>query len=84
MEYQIISFNRETGSIEVLYRKNDKVLGIWNIDIPIENGNYISGAKLETRILAQYPSWVLERADQIAAGIANEAEIAALVVPLNS
>lgn len=83
MEYQIISFNRETGSIEVLYRLDNEVLGIWNIDIPIENGNYITGAKLEEKIVSQYPSWVVERSKAIQRGILNADEIASLVVPIN-
>lgn len=83
MQYQIISFDKKNGSIQVLFLNNNENVGIWNIDIPLnDDGNYITGEELEQRIMSQYPSWVIERNNKIFAGIPNEAEIEALVIPL--
>jgi hypothetical protein len=81
--YQIISFNQETGSIEVCYRLDNEIVGIYNIDLDItEDNKFITGTELEDRIMSQYPSWVVERATKLKSGISNSAEIAAMVIPL--
>ena len=77
MEYIIRSFDKTNGSIVVEYR-NFMV----NIDLPIQNGAYPIGEELHQYIDAFLPKEFVARKDLIAAGMQNEAEIEALVVPL--
>jgi hypothetical protein len=78
-------------SYEYVIRKFDKVFGQLHIecgditfcfDIPIKDDRtYPTGAELDELIKSVIPVWHFERKDKIAAGVLNEAEIDALVVP---
>jgi hypothetical protein len=82
-KYQIIEFYEPTGSIVVQFKNEEEVLGIFNVDLPFtDDGLYIHGAELETYIMSMYPHSILERRERLSAGVANSADIAALVVPL--
>lgn len=82
-KYQIIEFNEVTGSIVVMFKNGDEVLGIFNVDLPFTEDNlYISGAELESYILGMYPQSIIDRRELLKSGVANSADIAALVVPI--
>jgi hypothetical protein len=82
-KYQIIEFYEPTGSIVVQFKNGDEVLGVFNVDLPFtDDGLYIHGAELEAYIMSMYPHSILERRERLSAGVANSADIAALVVPL--
>lgn len=77
MDYKIISFDQSNGSIVVRYREDMSPV---NIDLPLdENGLYPTGEALNEYIRAFIPVWHLERLDRLAEGVANAAEIQALV-----
>jgi hypothetical protein len=61
MEYKIISADSKMGQIQVSYIKDGKNLGVYAIDVPIENGMYITGDALEKEILHRAPLWVSDR-----------------------
>lgn len=77
MEYSITNFNKETGQIVVRFAPNMEPL---LIEVPIENGVYITGENLDNYIKGFIPSWHLERLAAIKAGVPNEAEIQCLVI----
>lgn len=76
-EYQIVAFNRDVGQLII------KVEGFakFAIDVPVVDGNYISGERLDQHIRGFLPTGEIQRRTQIASGVANADEIAALVVP---
>lgn len=76
MNYVIRSFDPNTGSVVVDFEN----VGRYNIDLPIENGKYPEGDALDTYIMHHAPTWVIERANQLKAGVENAAYIASLVV----
>lgn len=78
MNYQIKSFDSSFGSIVVEFEGNL----LYNIDIPIENGQYITGDALNSYISGFYPQLIIDRKNQIAQGISNEDAIRSLVVPV--
>jgi hypothetical protein len=78
MNYTIIGFNKEAGQIVVRFDPNMSPLAI---EIPIEDGKYMAGEALNTYIKGFIPTWHLDRLAAIKAGVSNEAEIEALVVP---
>jgi hypothetical protein len=82
MEYQIINFNPNMGSITVLYKNNGKDIATYNIDLPINNGLYPVGDELVACIMQMAPTWLIEREEKIKSGVANAIEIEALVIPL--
>jgi hypothetical protein len=79
--YQITAFNASTGSILVSYLHNGETFVTYNVDIPLdENNNFIVGEALDTYISGMFPVATLARSQALKAGIANAAEIQALVV----
>lgn len=78
--YKIINFDEFTGQLVVEYAVGMSPLVI---DVPIENGLYITGKKLEDYIDGFIPAWHIERMNQINNGIANKDELKALVVQNN-
>lgn len=83
LNYQIVSFNKELGSIEVLFKDGEEQLAIFNVDLPItDEGLFIAGEELDAYLRAMYPQHIIDRHRKLAAGIANIADIEALVVPL--
>lgn len=80
MEYEITQASKETGSIIVRYIDGEKVLGDYTIDIPIENGEFITGLTLENEIQSRAPIWLLERKQAVSTAT-NFSTIEALVTP---
>lgn len=73
--YKVLSFDGNTGQLIIEFAEGFSPL---SIDVPIENGLYITGEALDTYIKGFIPTWHLERQAQIKAGVPNEAEIASL------
>lgn len=80
MQYIIRSFNEANGQITVEYE------GKWTyaIDLPVEDGLFPTGEKLEQLIQSFAPTWLIEREQVLAAGLANASEVHALVQPHES
>jgi hypothetical protein len=76
--YVITKFDEAAGQIIVRF---DASIGPAAIDLPIENGLYITGDTLDAYIKGFIPTDFIERAKKVSAGIPNAADIAALVVP---
>jgi hypothetical protein len=74
--YIIRSFDQTRGSIVVEYEGHNI-----NIDLPLVNGLYPTGAELDNHIQAYLPVEWIQRLNTIAAGISNSSDIASLVVP---
>lgn len=77
MKYVIRSFDEVKGSVVVDFEG----LGKLNIDLPIENNAYPEGEALEAFIQQFAPTWVMERANKLNAGVSNAAYISSLVQP---
>lgn len=78
MQYIIRSFNETTGQIVVEYD------GQWTyaIDLPIEDGAFPIGERLEEIIQGMAPVWLAERLTSLAATPMNADVVSALVQPL--
>jgi hypothetical protein len=75
MNYVIKSFDALNGSIVVDFEG----VGRYNVDLPIEDNKYPEGEALEAFIRQFAPTWVVERAAKLNAGVSNAAYIAGLV-----
>ena len=83
LSYRIIKFNQSTGSIVVQYKKDDAVIATYNFDIPIDDdGLYLVGDELHERLMSMMPTQWIARMESLANGVANAADIEALVDPL--
>ena len=83
LSYRIIKFNQSTGSIVVQYKKDDVVIATYNFDIPIDDGGlYLVGDELHERLMSMMPTQWIARMESLANGVANAADIEALVDPL--
>lgn len=78
MEYIIRNFDQTNGQITVEYA------GKWTyaIDLPVENGAFPIGEKLEEIIQGMAPNWLLERQTSLAITPQNTDVIQALVQPI--
>lgn len=77
MNYKIISFDQNTGSIVVRYRDDMPPV---NVDVPLnDDGLFITGQELTEYINSFIPVWHLERMDRLSAGVANADQIQSLV-----
>lgn len=76
MTYIIRAFNHSTGTILVEYEGHNI-----NIDLPLVNGLYPTGAELDNHIQAYLPIEWVQRLKTVSAGVPNSADIANLVVP---
>ncbi len=74
--YKVLSFNENEGQLIIEFAEGYAPL---SIDIPIENGLYITGETLDNYIKGFIPTWHLERQEQIKAGIPNADELKSLV-----
>ncbi len=82
IKHKIISFNANTGSIEVLYYTDDFQEGlVYNIDIPINNSVYASKDEIEELINLFAPKGQVERAITLK-NTETPAYIAEMVEPL--
>jgi hypothetical protein len=75
--YVIIKFDEEAG--QIIVRFDDNIAPV-AIDLPIENGLYITGDALDTYIKGFIPADFIERVNTVKAGVPNSDEIASLVV----
>ena len=78
MQYIIRSFNVEHGQITVEYDGK----WVYAIDLPIEDGAFPVGERLEEVIQGMAPTWLAERQSSLASTPANTDAIQALVQPL--
>lgn len=76
--YSIIGFNKDMGQLLVRFHPDMSPVAV---DVPIENGQYITGSALDAYIQGFIPVWHIERLETIKSGISNEASIEALVTP---
>jgi hypothetical protein len=81
MDYKIIRAHEEIGQIEVAYLNGSDVVGIYAIDVPVENGAFIVGQQLEDLIQLQAPVWLTQRQSNVAAA-SNFHQIQSLVEEL--
>lgn len=75
MDYVIKSFNEEIGQLTVEYNGQ----WVYAVDLPIENGAFPVGERLEEVIQGVAPVWLLERKNALAQNPANADVIRALV-----
>lgn len=74
--YKVLSFNENTGQLVIEYAQGLTPL---SVDVPIQNGLYITGEELDSYVQGFIPTWYLERQTQINAGISNVNELKSLV-----
>lgn len=74
--YKVLSFNENTGQLVIEFAQGMAPL---SVDVPIENGLYITGEALDNYVKGFIPTWHLERQAQINAGVANADTLKALV-----
>jgi hypothetical protein len=65
MQYKIVSSDPTIGQIQVEYSVDGKVIGTIPIDVPVVNGEYISGEALDQEIRFRAPTWLAERMKQV-------------------
>jgi hypothetical protein len=76
MEYAIRAFDKKSGKILVEFIGYERLL----IDLPLTSaGLYVSGSELDTYLKSYIPQSQVSRKSIIEQGVANEADIAALV-----
>lgn len=81
MHYEIKAFDKASGSALVRFWTDDFPKGLeYNIDIPLVNGVYISGAELEAHIQSFAPVGQIARLVEAAA--ADSSAVEAMVVPV--
>lgn len=79
MNYIIKQFNESSGQLAVQF---DGLASSFSIDVPLtQDGLYITGEELDTYIKGFAPTDYINRGKQIAAGVSNASDIAALVQP---
>lgn len=81
MDYQIIRATPEIGQIEVLYKEGDKSVAAYAIDVPVVDGAFLTGDALHNEIMHRAPTWVSQRAQEVATATGFD-QIIALVQPL--
>lgn len=66
IQHEILSFDKNNGSVLVRYFTAVNLDGyIYNVDVPIIGGEYVSEAELATHIEQLAPKGQLERVEQI-------------------
>lgn len=76
--YKIVRAARNIGQIEVAYFDQKKHLGTWALDVPVQDGQFLTGDALNAEIMHRAPSWAVEREQAVAAASGFE-QIEALV-----
>lgn len=79
--YKVVRATRSIGQIEVAYFDGEKHLGTWAIDVPVQDGQFLTGDALDAEIMHRAPSWAVER-EQAVATAAGFDQIEALVEEL--
>jgi len=77
MQYIIRSFDTEHGQITVEYEGK----WVYAVDLPVENGAFPVGERLEEVIQGMAPTWLSERQASLASTPENTEAIQALVQP---
>jgi hypothetical protein len=80
MDYKIIKADPLLGQITVNYHHDSRLLGTYTIDVPIENGKFVTGEKLEKEIQDRAPTFLIERQEGIAQA-SNFSSLEKLVIP---
>lgn len=65
--YKIVRATRLTGQIEVAYFDGEKHLGTWAIDVPVQDGQFLTGDALDAEIMHRAPTWAVEREQAVVA-----------------
>ncbi len=78
MQYIIRNFNESKGQLTVEYANK----WTYAVDLPVENGAFPIGERLEEIIQSMAPVWQVERETMLAVTPANADTIRALVQPL--
>lgn len=78
MQYKITSFNEAVGQIVVEYSDNGTHIATFAMDLPIVDGQFISGQDLADELNRRSPTYIAERRTQLAT-VSNAADIASLV-----
>lgn len=81
MDYQIIRAVPEIGQIEVLYKQDNKPVGVYAIDVPVIDGAFLTGEALHEEIMHRAPTWVNQREQEVSLASGFDT-IIALVQPL--
>jgi hypothetical protein len=85
MEYKITGFNPYTGSALVNFFTAEFPEGLtYNVDVPVENGSYISGDVLRSHIMAFAPYGQIARIVELRDNPPDRSDIESLVQPLPS
>ena len=81
MDYKITAVDTAIGQITVMFvDSTGGELAKYAVDVPIENGSFITGDRLEAEIQQRAPVWLLERTAAIST-VSNIAHLASLVDP---
>ena len=83
MQYKINSFNESTGQIVVEYSDNGEHVATFAMDLPIVNGQFLSGQDLADELNRRAPTYIAERKVQLTS-VSNAADIASLVTATNA
>jgi hypothetical protein len=79
--YQITSFNAQTGSVIVEFLNNGVIFATFNVDIPLdENNHFIVEDALDAYISGMFPTATLSRMEALKTGIPNSSDIQSLVI----
>lgn len=74
MKFKITGANRDLGQIEIAYfTQDDQHVASMCLDVPVENGVFVSGEQLDQLILAQAPTWGVQRKDTVTAATGFDA-----------
>ena len=89
MDYKIVAAHADTGQIDVeYYDLHSNVVSVLTINVPIVDGQYVTGTALETEIQNKAPTWLLEPAVPVqAAGfdaIASQVQPPATLAPITA
>ena len=85
IQHEIISFNPTTGSILVRYFNAEVPEGlIYNIDIPLENGAFISQDRIDALIEHYKPVGQLDRAAALKSAAIPDALAALIPQPVDA
>lgn len=79
MDYKIIAVDTAIGQLSVAFLdSNGATVAIYAVDVPIVDGNFITGEALEAEIQLRAPVWLMERTSAIST-VTNLSHLEALV-----
>lgn len=65
IDYKITRAVANIGQIEVTYFHEGTLLGVFAIDVPVENGAFLSGEALHVEIMHRAPTWLINRQAEV-------------------